>query len=268
MALPMAPLEGRRIVVTRAQRGAQRFARMLRKMGAEVVEFPTIETVPPDSYAVLDAALARLKSFNWLIFTSATGVDAFIERLRSSGHEVADAGGLRIAAIGPATARRLADCGLQAAKVPAEYRAEAIIDAIGEDRIRDARFLIPRAQVAREKLPEMLAVAGAREVVVAPAYRTTIPRDSNPGLLRKLIDEDGIDLVTFTSSSTVENFCALAGTDATRARAAVIGPITADTARLRGFQVVVSPADYTVEALARAICDYFGQLPTDASPSS
>lgn len=249
------PLRGRTIVVTRAQgAAAARFARLLRAMGAEVIEFPTIEIAPPDDYAPLDRAIARLDSFDWLIFTSATGVDAFMARLNALGREPGAARSARIAAIGPATARRLRDHGLEVAAVPAEYRAEAIIGAIGEAQIRGARFLIPRAQVAREHLPLLLAAKGPAEVVVAPAYRTIIPHRSGVALLRRRLA--AVDLVTFTSASTVDNFCALLGAIRPGQKAAVIGPITAESARHRGFEVVVSPAEYTIAALADAIRDW------------
>jgi uroporphyrinogen III methyltransferase/synthase len=250
-----APLRGRSIVVTRAQgASAERFAAKLRAMGAEVVEFPTIELAPPDDYAPLDRAIARLDSFDWLIFTSATGVKAFISRLKTLGREPGAAQTALVAAIGPATARRLRDHGFEVAAMPAEYRAEAIIGAIGEERIRGARFLVPRAQVAREHLPRLLAEKGATEVVVAPAYRTIVPPPAGVDSLRRRLAT--VDLITFTSSSTVDNFCALIGAVAPDQKAAVIGPITGETARRRGFNVVVSPAQYTIAALADAIRDW------------
>jgi uroporphyrinogen III methyltransferase/synthase len=250
-----SPLRGCIIVVTRARgAGATRFAAMLRAMGAEVVEFPTIEIAPPDDYAPLTRAIARLDSFDWLIFTSATGVDAFMARLKTLKREPGAARSALVAAIGPATARRLRDYGLEVAAMPAEYRAEAIIGAVGENRIRGARFLIPRAQVAREQLPRMLTEKGAAEVVVAPAYRTVIPPPTGVNALRQRLA--AIDLITFTSSSTVENFCALLGPIASGQKVAVIGPITAETARRRGFEVVVAPAQYTIAALADAIRDW------------
>lgn len=249
------PLRGRSIVVTRAQgAGAERFAVRLRAMGAEVVEFPTIELASPDDYAPLDRAIARLDSFDWLIFTSATGVDAFIARLKTLGRELDAPKSALVAAIGPATARRLRDYGFEVVAMPAEYRAEAIIGAIGEERIRGARFLVPRAQVAREHLPRMLAEKGAAEVVVAPAYRTIMPPPAGVDSLRQRLAT--VDLITFTSSSTVDNFCALIGAITPGQKAAVIGPITGETARRHGFTVVVSPAKYTIAALADAIRDW------------
>jgi uroporphyrinogen III methyltransferase/synthase len=256
------PLFGRTVVVTRSREAAPQFATALRRLGAEVVEFPTIETAPPSSYAALDRAIARLSSpardsFDWIIFTSATGVESFIKRLKSRGRDIRELGRASIAAIGPATAARLADYAIRAAAVPDEYRAEQIIPAIGIKRIRGKRFLIARAEVAREALPEILRDKGAKEVVVAPAYRTVKPKGAQIERMRGLIASGSIDLVTFTSSSTVANFCDLIGASASLLKAAAIGPITAATASERGFEVVVRPGKYTIAALTEAIAEYF-----------
>src|SRR5208282_5778134 len=212
---------------------------------------------PLASYAVLDRAIARLSptsrnSFDWIIFTSATGVESFVERLKSRGRDIRELGRASIAAIGPATAARLADYALRAAAVPDEYRAEQIIPAIGIKRIRGKRFLIPRAEVAREALPEILRDKGAEEVVVAPAYRTVKPKGAQIERMRELIASGAIDLVTFTSSSTVINFCDLIGASGKGVKAAATGVE-------RGFEVVVRPGKYTIAALTEAIAQYFGQ---------
>lgn len=252
----LTPLFGRTIVVTRASAAAAIFADALRRLGADVIEFPTIETVSPRSYAALDRSIARLDSFDWIIFTSATGVDSFFARLKSRRHDVRELGSASIAAIGPATAARIGDFALKVAATPDEYRAEAIVSAIGPKAIRGKRFLIPRAEVARDALPKLLREHGAREVVVAPCYRTIKPKNAQVDRIRELIALRKIDLVTFTSSSTVNNFCELVGRAASRLKAAAIGPITAETARQRGFDVVVSPREYTIPALTQAIRDY------------
>jgi uroporphyrinogen III methyltransferase / synthase len=258
------PLFGRTIVVTRARAAAPEFATALRRLGAEVVEFPTIETAPPRSYAALDRAIKRVStpardSFDWIIFTSAMGVESFIERLKYRGRDIRALGHASIAAIGPATAARLADFALQVKAVPDEYRAEEIVSAIGIKQIRGKRFLIPRAEVAREALPEILRDKGAKEVVVALAYRTVKPEGAQIARMRELIASGAINLVTFTSSSTVTNFCELIGTSGKGIKAAAIGPITAATAEERGFEVVVKPRKYTIEALAEAIREYFAR---------
>ena len=205
------PLHGRRVVITRARDAGGSFAAGLRALGAEVTEFPTIEAVAPDSYAEIDAALERLAGFDWVIFTSATGVERLLERMRTRGADMRALSGPKLVAIGPATAARLAAHALTVAAIPAEYRAEAIIEAIGAERIRDAQILIPRAQVAREVLPEMLIAAGAREVVVAPVYKTVKPEHAPIDRVREMAIAGTIDLVAFTSSSTATNFCEMVG---------------------------------------------------------
>ncbi|HLI78664.1 MAG TPA: uroporphyrinogen-III synthase, partial [Candidatus Binataceae bacterium] len=236
------------------------FGRELRALGAEVIEFPTIETAASDSYATLDAQIARLDAFDWIIFTSATGVEAFIERLRTLGKDIRAIGKASIAAIGPATSAALKQFALSVDAMPREYRGEAIIDAIGREKIRGARILIPRAQVAREVLPQMLREKGAAEVVVAPAYKTIVPSGAALDRMREALASGGYDMVAFTSSSTASNFVEITGKPSTRTRAAAIGPITAATAEKLGFEVVVKPREYTIPALVAAIRDYFASL--------
>ena len=251
------PLFGRRIVVTRASDKVSALTRELRAWGAEVIEFPTIETVAPDSYTTLDASIARLDQFNWIIFTSATGVEAFVERLKTLQKDIRAIGPARIAAIGPATAAALKEYALVVDAMPAEYRGEAIVDAIGVEKIRGARILIPRAQVAREVLAKMLQERGAAEVIVAPAYKTITPSGSALDRIRESLAGAGYDMIAFTSSSTASNFVEIAGKLGAGAKAAAIGPITAATASTLGFEVVCQPYEYTVPALASAIRDYF-----------
>jgi len=250
------PLFGRRILVTRAAADTAAFAKRLRELGAEAIEFPTIATEAPDNFLQLDAAIGQIETFDWIIFTSATGVEAFLERLHILDVDIR-AAGARLAAIGPATATRLRHYGLRVAAVPREYRAEALIGALGRQTIAGARILIPRAQVAREILPQLLRQEGAKEVVVAPAYKTVIPLRAGIERERQLVRTGAIDLVTFTSSSTVRNFQAMLDVPIGGLKAAAIGPITAEAARTCGFDVVVSPAAYTVDSLMDAILDYF-----------
>ena len=258
-------LFGRRIIITRARATAGPFARTLRELGAEVIELATIATAPPDSYAALDRAIAQIGSYDWVIFTSATGVDGLMARLVATGHDVREMARAGIAAIGPATAARLRHYGLRPAALPGEYRAEAIAAAIGVDRIKGARILIPRAQAAREALIDLLRGAGAEAVDVAAAYQTVRPAPPALESVKQLLERGEIDLVTFTSSSTVNNFCAMVGADLAQGMAAAaIGPITAETARERGFKVVAQPPSYTVEALCTAIQNYFAGLKKSA----
>ncbi len=254
------PLFGRRIVITRAANDAAEFAARIRALGGEAIEFPAIETAPLSSYDILDRAIDEIDTFDWVIFTSVNGVDHFIDRMRTSGRDVRAIGPAAIAAIGPATADRVRYYALTVAAMPAEYRAEAVIDAIGAERIAGARVLIPRAAVAREALPELLLSHGAREVVVAPAYRTRMPAAADADRMRALIANGAIDLLTFTSSSTVTNFIAMTGVQGAGLKAAAIGPITAETARAHSFEVVVEPATYTVDALIAAIVGYYAEI--------
>ncbi len=251
------PLFGRQIVITRAAANGAELAERLRLMGAEAIEFPTIETVPPVSYAALDEAIARIGVFDWIVFTSATGVSAFVDRLRQRDCDLRELAHAAIAAIGPATAACVRSHALKVEAMPTEYRAEAILEAIGASRIAGARILIPRAAVAREALPDLLRKEGAAEVVVAPAYQTVKPEHADISRIRAVVADGAVDLVTFTSSSTVTNFRELVGAIPPRLKAAVIGPITAETARHEGFEVVVCPAEYTVDALIDAIVAYF-----------
>ena len=255
---PSRPLHGRNIVTTRAREAGDSFAAGLRALSAEVIEFPTIEIVAPDGYTAIDAALGRLASFDWVVFTSPTGVERMLERMRTRGDDPRALLGAKLGAIGPVTAARLTEHALTVAALPSEYRAEAIVEAIGVERIRGARILIPRAQVAREVLPEMLIAAGAREVVVAPVYKTVKPANAPVERVREMAKAGTIDLVAFTSSSTVTNFCEMVGATIARGlKTAVIGPITAETARAAGLQVVAQPTEYTVPALIAAIHNYF-----------
>jgi uroporphyrinogen III methyltransferase/synthase len=253
------PLFGRRIVITRAIHDASDFAARIRALGGEAIEFPTIETTPPSSFEILDRAIAEIGSFDWVIFSSTNGVDHFVDRMRTNARDLREMGRAAIAAIGPITANRVRRYALTVTAMPGEYRAEAVVEAIGAARISGTRILIPRAEVAREVLPEMLRQHGAREVVVAPTYRTMIPAGAaeEAERMRAVIAAGAVDLVTFTSSSTVTNFAAMTGVPLAGLKAAAIGPITAETARGLGFEVVVAPTIYTVEALIDEIAEYY-----------
>ncbi len=255
------PLFGKRIVITRTRVAAADFAQKLRALGADAIEFPTIEIAPPSSYSALDGALERLNQFDWIVFTSATGVERFIDRMRTLGHDLRALSHASLCAIGPATASALATYALRVATIPSEYRAEAIIPAIGKRRVRGARFLIPRAQVAREVLPQELRAAGAKLVEVASVYRTVKPRHADTARIRAMASSGQIDLVVLTSSSTAENFAEMVGSAAKGLKAAAIGPITAETAKDCGFLVKVQPEEYTTASLLDAIFAYFRTEP-------
>ncbi|MCE5242654.1 MAG: uroporphyrinogen-III C-methyltransferase, partial [Desulfobacteraceae bacterium] len=254
------PLFGRRIVVTRAREQASEFSALLRELGAACIEFPTIEIAPPPSWEPLDEAIGRLSSYHWVIFTSVNGVRFFMERLWAAGLDVRELKGLRLAAIGPATAEALAGFGLRPDMVPAEYRAEALLDGLAGEEIAGRRFLMPRAMVARDILPGTLRERGAA-VDVVPAYETVLPKEGR-GEIAERFRNGEIDCLTFTSSSTVSNFFGLFEGEeiltALRGTAiACIGPITARTAEKYGLQVGIMPSEYTIKALVEAIRSHF-----------
>ena len=170
------PLAGRTILVTRARHQAGQLSEKLRALGAEVVEIPAIEIVPPESYAALDEALGNLSQYQWLIVTSANGVAALAGRLALAGVGVGDFGHLKIAAVGSATERALEKLGLKVAVTPQEYVAESLVEALGE-QVDGKHVLLARAAVARDVIPDALRAWGAR-VDVVDAYRTVIPAES------------------------------------------------------------------------------------------
>src|SRR5215203_3646090 len=251
------PLFGRRVVVTRARTQAGELSADLEKLGAEVHEFPTIEISPPEDFGPLDAAIRDLDSFGLMVFTSVNGVDAFLKRLRHHGLDLrALPRDAKVAAIGPSTAERIEQAGLRVDVVPQEYRAEALIAALGAHPLTGERVLIPRAKVAREVLPEKLREAGA-EVVVPPAYQS-VPSSEGKEEVSLRLQSGEIDCVTFTASSTVENFVGAFGAkEAARllagTRVACIGPITADTARKYGLRVDAEGKEYTIPGLIEAV---------------
>ncbi len=255
------PLQGRRIVITRRREQAGGLREALRRRGATVVELPTIALVPPRSWKPLDRALHRLADYDWVVFTSANGVDFFFSRLRKLGKNRRALGGARMAAIGPATAAALRKRGVRVALVPDEYRAEGLLRALKNERWRGKRVLLARAEQAREVLPRQLRRRGARVDVVA-AYRTVPPPRSRKKAAR-VFGRHRPDAITFTSSSTVRNFFALLGRR--RARRAIagvavatIGPVTSRTARALGVRVAIEAKPYTIPALVKAIRRHFG----------
>ncbi len=259
------PLFGRRVVVTRALAQAGELSAKLEGLGAEVLEFPTIEILPPEDFEPLDAAIRALDSFSWLIFTSVNGVESFVRRLAHNGLDLrAVPRNARIAAIGPATAQRMRDLGLRVDVVPREFRAEALIEEVTGDSLAGQKILIPRARVAREILPERLREAGA-EVVVPPAYES-VPSLEKRDELAKRLQDDEVACVTFTASSTVENFVrAFGAKEAARllaeTRVACIGPITAGTARKHGIRVDARAREYTIDGLIEAVVELLAAHP-------
>ena len=250
-----APLSGQRVLVTRPREQAAALVEGLESLGARTVVFPTVEILPPEDARALDEAVRSLPSQDWVVFTSANGVRYFTARCEALGR-MEDLGRLDIAAIGPQTARLLADRGLPVSLVPEEYRAEGILAALGPERVRGRGFLLPRVAGARDVLPDTLREWGAR-VEVVEAYRNEPVRAGG----RRLAEILGrVDWVTFTSPSTVNAFLDLleagrAAFPAAGVRVACIGPVTGDAARGRGLRVDVAAREYTVPGLIRALVE-------------
>jgi uroporphyrinogen III methyltransferase/synthase len=254
------PLFGRRIVITRPRVQAAAFAARIEALGGEVVEFPTIEIRPPESYDSLDRAIDSAGDYQWLIFTSANGVRYFLERWRHNARDIRDLKGVEIAAIGPETARELERHGLRVGLMPEEYRAEGLLKRFKPEDVAGKRVLLPRAAEARDVLPEGLKRWGAR-VDVVEAYRT-VPAAKDGAWLREMALRGEIDMVTFTSSSTARNFVALFPDNELKkmmahVAVACIGPITRATAEEMGLPVQVMPVGYTITELTEAIVEYY-----------
>jgi len=265
------PLEGRTIVITRARAQAQRFAQLLEAAGARVLQAPTIVIEPPGSWELLDTALGALESFTWVVFTSVNGVAMVDRRLSARGLAWTAIARKRVAAIGPATAEALAEHGVRVELVPAEYRAEGLVEGLRRVVGPDDRVLLPRAKETRDVLVVELRRLGVA-VTEVPAYQTRRIEDG-VARLREALASGSVDAVTFTSSSTARNFAEQFSDDersAWRGRIAVasIGPITAATAAEYGLSTDVMPSEYTIPALARALTDYFARAPKNTGRRS
>jgi uroporphyrinogen III methyltransferase/synthase len=221
---------------------------------------PTIEIADPADYAPLDAALQHLSRYDWVIFTSANGVRAFMGRLFHKGLDVRVLGRARLAVIGPATAQALRDYSLVAEVVPETFQAEGLLEVLTPRLLGGTRLLLARAEQARDVLPDGLARLGLK-VDVVPVYRA-VPPASVPPETAGALAAGRVDILTFTSSSTVHNFAGLVGKQrfqelAAQAAVASIGPITTATLQEYGITPQIEPAAFTIPALAAAIVEYF-----------
>jgi uroporphyrinogen-III synthase len=257
------PLAGKRIVVTRARSQASSLVAALTELGAEVIELPTIEIVPLESYDALDEALRNLDRYQWLIVTSANTVKVLGERLAALELDPGECCGLRRVAIGSATARAMLEQGMAADIVPKQYVAESLVAELG-NQVSGSRMLLARAAVARDVIPEELSRRGA-VVDVVDAYRTVIPEGAVERVREVFSDASRLpDAVTFTSSSTVKNFFALyraAGFEGIP-QAVVslsIGPITSETLREFRWEPSREAAKHDVQGLVETMARNFGK---------
>jgi uroporphyrinogen-III C-methyltransferase len=250
------PLFGKRILVTRARAQASALTEKLTALGAACIEAPVIRIAPPaDGYAALDGAIAELNAYQWLIFTSVNGVEHFFARLHAAGKDTRALGYARVAAIGAATSAALRAFGIRADLVPPEFRAEAVAEELRPLLPPRARILLPRAQEARDVLPDTLRAHGATVDVVA-AYET-VPEIEDAAIAQRLASGE-IDMVTFTSSSTVKNLVKMLGniTPLQQVKIACIGPVTADTARSFALEPDIVAKEYTIDGLVCSIKEY------------
>jgi uroporphyrinogen-III synthase len=252
------PLAGCRILVSRARAQAGALADGLRAVGAEVLEIPFIEIRQPRSFKGLDESLKLVAEYEWLILTSVNGVRAMFERMALLNIPRRVLSHLNIAAIGPATRAAIEREGLKVAVTPSEYVAEAIVESLS-DKVRGKRVLLCRAKIARDVIPSELRQMGAFLDVVE-AYETVIPQSSRVELRAVLRDPARRPhMITFTSSSTVNNYVALLGIRSGRSRLvqgilnASIGPITSDTLRQHELSVDLQAPEYTIPGLIDAI---------------
>lgn len=258
------PLLGRTVIVTRSRDQASGMAARLEELGARVVQFPAISIRPLDNYASLDAAIGRLASYDWIIFTSANGVSCFWDRLLLAGMDSRALGGAKIAAIGPATAAALERCGIRADYVPAKYIAESVAHGLMQQvgaRMAGLKILLPRAKEARDVLPAALEQAGAI-VDIQPSYETVPDSGARDEVIR-LLERGEVSCITFASSSTVVNFLRLVPPEMLlrhqEPTLAAIGPITAATLEHHGLHPAIMPEEYTIPGLVGAIADFYAK---------
>ncbi|NVO00551.1 MAG: uroporphyrinogen-III C-methyltransferase [Geobacteraceae bacterium] len=254
------PLFAKTVLVTRSENQAGEFSAMLAAKGARVLECPTITLLPPESWGAVDAEIERLASFDWVIFTSANGVNFFFERLAAKGLDARAFADCRICVVGAKTAAHLASHGIKADLMPSDYKAEGVVAEFAKLDITGLKFLIPQVDKARDVIPKGLAAMGG-SVITPLTYRNSTP-DNIPAKVLQALEEKRVDCVTFTSSSTVDNFAAMLGENRMLhflegVKVAAIGPITAKSCRDIGLNVDIEPEKYTLEEMTEEIVKYF-----------
>jgi uroporphyrinogen III methyltransferase/synthase len=252
------PLMGRGVVITRPEAQADEFAALLTARGARVLRFPTIAIAPPERWDALDAALARLATYAWIVFTSANGVRFFFHHLRETGGDIRDLKGIRLATIGPATAATLEAMGLKVDLVPASFLSEGVVAAFAGQDVAGKAVLLPRAAEARDVIPEGLAKMGAT-CDVATVYRT-VRSDWKKEELAAWLADGKVDVITFTSPSTLTHFRDIMGPEfrlPPAVRIACIGPVTAAAVKCAGLPVDILQETYTIPGLVAALEAHF-----------
>lgn len=257
------PLFGKKFIVTRTREQASDLVAGLEEFGANCLEYSTIHIQPAESYDVLDSELERLNEYHWILFTSLNGVKFFFEYLYSKSMDARDLKGPDIAVVGKSTADLLLQYGVHADMIPSTFTGEGLAEALLDQGVEGRNILIPRALQAREILPETLRGAGA-QVTVAPVYQNC-PAEGDKESLRAEFSSGEVEMLTFTSSSTVRNFLTMIDAEnqeelqriLSGVKIAAIGPITAKTVTDNGLQIDVQPEEYTIPAMIDAIVDYY-----------
>jgi uroporphyrinogen III methyltransferase / synthase len=256
------PLFGRRVLVTRSRDQAGELVELLEAQGAEAVEAALIVVVPPEDYGPLDDVCARAGEFDWIVLTSANGANAFMERLLAGACDVRSLASARLCAVGPGTAARLTRYGLKVDLMPDDHRAEGVVAALmATGSLAGEKVLFPKADIARDVLPEQLRAAGA-EVVEVVAYRTvTAEHDAHLGIYRQLLDGQ-IDVVTFSSASAVRAFISIYGEEQAidllaHTVVATIGPVTSEAAHRYGINPQITAPSSTMASLVEAVVAHF-----------
>jgi uroporphyrinogen III methyltransferase/synthase len=266
------PLFGKRVLVTRPRDQSAELVERLEAMGAEAIEAPMIRIEPPDNFEALDAACARADTFDWIVFSSINGVDAFIGRLLLSPFDLRALGHAKLCGVGSATSERLARHGLKLDVMPSEYRAEALIHALTQTgELAGKKILLPHADVGREVIADELRKHGAQVVEVVVSDRGHRSRARRTSRTCRMLLEGRIDIVTFTSPSAVRNMVSVLGAEPAvdllrKTIVAAIGPVTAEAATRSGIETSVIPDKYTVPALVAAIVKFVESTPESPEP--
>jgi len=260
-ATSLKPLSGMTILITRPIEQAQNLSEKLRELGATTIELPTIEIIPAENNDTLDKALERLNEYDWIVFTSVHGVRFFMKRMADLNIAPSALKQVMLAAIGLATASTLERTVKKPELVPTEFLSWKIVDGLGD--VKGRRILLPRADIASKKLPDLLRKRGAlvEEVV---AYRTIIPPDLTPDRLNYIFAGE-VDLITFTSPSTVRNLARVLGPNKleqflSMVKVACIGPVTVEATKELGIRVDIVSKIHTIDALVEAIVDEIGTI--------
>ena len=252
---PYGELAGKRVLVTRSRQQSSKLVESIEKLGGQAIEFPVIKVEKPDNYELIDSALDNLETYNWLVFTSPNGVNTFFQRLKDKGIDIRKLYPLKIAAVGKATAIEIENKGIFVDFIPKTYTTNELLNGLIEILSKDDRVLIARSDLANNELPEGIKAKGIM-VTDAVIYKI-VPDTSESEEIYKLIDDGNVDYITFTSSSTVQNFLNVLGKENLNKlegiKAICIGPVTEKTAKECGIKVFATADEYTIDGLLKTL---------------